>query len=81
VILPTKHVPADRALIGIGAELIRLLRRPMTVSALWDAVRMHRASGSPSSPIAYDWFVLALDLLHILGAVKYQDGVIRRDSP
>jgi hypothetical protein len=52
----------------------------MTVSGLWDAVRAHRASGSPSSPIAYEWFVLALDLLYIVKAVEYQDGLIRRGS-
>ena len=79
MILPTKHVPADRALIGIGAELLQLLRRPMTVSALWDAARLHRTTGP--APVAYEWFVLALDLLFILGAVDYADGLVRRSAP
>lgn len=80
MILPTKHVPADRALIGIGAELLRLLRRPMTVSALWDGIRRRRVSDPQVSPIAYEWFVLALDLLYVLGAVDYEDGLIHRGS-
>ena len=39
MILPTKHVRADRALIGVGAELIDILREPMTVSRLWNELR------------------------------------------
>jgi hypothetical protein len=78
VILPTKHVRADRALIGIGAEVLRLLRRPMTVSALWDSVRRKRAAFAPASPIAYEWFILALDLLYIMGAIELDRGVIKR---
>ncbi len=40
MILPTKHVRGDRALIGVGGEILRLLRQPMTVSRLWDEVRV-----------------------------------------
>ena len=36
MILPTKHIRAERALIGVGAELFDLLREPMTVSRLWN---------------------------------------------
>lgn len=78
MILPTKHVRADRALIGIGAEILGLLGRPTTVSALWDSVRRKRAAFSPSSPIAYEWFILALDLLYIMGAIELDRGLIKR---
>src|SRR5260370_4188117 len=42
MILPTKHVRPDRALIGVGAEVLEILKRPMTTSRLWDEVRGHR---------------------------------------
>jgi len=35
---------------------------------------------SPEVP-AFEQFVLALDLLYIMGAVTLQDGVIRRTKP
>ena len=38
MILPTKHIRPDRALIGVGAEVLGLLVQPMTVSGLWDAI-------------------------------------------
>jgi hypothetical protein len=78
MILPTKHVRADRALVGIGAELLSVLRRPMTVSALWDAFRRRRGALPGMAPITYDWFVLALDLLYVVGAVSLDAGVLRR---
>lgn len=81
MILPTKHVRGDRALIGVGGEILRLLRHPMTVSRLWDEVRTFRAAFVPASPIGYEWFVLALDLLFIMGAIKLEQGVLRRSSP
>ena len=70
----------ERALLGVGAEIVETLRRPMTVSALWDRVRERRAT-APAAPIAYAWFVLALDLLYLIGTVELQDGVLRRVKP
>ena len=77
MILPTKHMKPARSLLGVGAEILEILRRPMTVSALWERVRESRAQ-PPAAPIAYAWFVLALDLLYMIGAVKFQDGVLTR---
>lgn len=81
MILPTKHIRSDRALIGVGGEILRLLTQPMTVSRLWDEVREARATYAPSSPMSYEWFVLALDLLFMMGAVNLDRGVLYRASP
>lgn len=78
MILPTKHVRPDRALIGLGGELLNLLREPMTVSRLWNELRARRSVGSPNAPIDYDWFVLALDFLFMVGAVYIKRGVLFR---
>ena len=78
MILPTKHVRAYRALIGVGAEVLATLKRPMTMSGLWDAVRGKRSLHSSTAPIDYQWFVLALDLLYAIGAVDFDRGLVRR---
>jgi len=94
MILPTKHLREDQALIAVGAELLGLLDEPKTVSRLWDELRRARAetattpaANRPSQPpqpiqdrstVPFDWFVLALDLLYLLGAVELQRGRIRR---
>jgi hypothetical protein len=70
VILPTKGIPADRALLTIGAQIIKELDEPSTVSGLWHLVRLGRAQTEESTPLTFDWFVLALDLLFAVGAIR-----------
>ena len=81
MILPTKHLRPDRALIGVGAEVLGTLRRPMTMSKLWDEIRSRRSADTTSPVIDYRWFVLALDLLYMLGAVKLERGLISMAKP
>lgn len=73
MILPTKHLPQERALLTVGAALLAQLERPITVSALWQ-----RVNGAVSPAPTFDWFVLALDLLYALGAVELRDGLLNR---
>ena len=80
MILPTKHVRPDRALIGVGAEVLEILKRPMTMSKLWDEIRGRRTLLTPNAPIDYQWFVLSLDLLYVIGAVELERGLVRRAS-
>jgi hypothetical protein len=81
MILPTKHIQPERALLSVGGELLGYLREPTTVSRLWDEVRNRRGMEGTPSPINYDWFILALDLLYIIGAVEFKRGLIRRVAP
>jgi hypothetical protein len=75
MILPTKHLPQERALLTVGAVLLAHLERPITVSALWQ-----RVNGAVSPAPTFDWFVLALDLLHVLGTVELRDGLLVRGT-
>ncbi len=81
MILPTKHIKPDRALLAVGAEMLQSLREPMTVSRLWDEVRRSRQDRAVSAPVNYDWYVLALDLLFLLGAVEFEQGLITKAAP
>ena len=76
MILPTKGLAADRALLSVGGEVLRRLDRPATVSRLWDQIRQRQSSLLESIP--YDWFLLSLDLLFIVGAIELDDGRLRR---
>jgi len=68
MILPTKHVRLEDSLIGIGAELLPMLDgSPSTMTTLWESYRSLREQ--TKRPIPYANFVLALDLLHIVGLV------------
>jgi hypothetical protein len=81
MILPTKHMRPDRALIAVGADLLGCLREPMTVSRLWDEIRAARSDRVVPAPINYDWFVLALDLLFIVKAIQFDRGLIQKAAP
>jgi hypothetical protein len=76
VILPSKHIPTERALIGVGGQILALLATPSTVSGLWDRVRKQRSE----APIEYNWFILAIDLLFIIGAVQFDRGLLQRET-
>lgn len=79
MILPTKHMRPRRTLLGVGARILATLNSPMTVSALWDRIRVLDESTNQAA-ITYRWFVLSLDLLYIAGAVEFHQGAIRKAS-
>jgi hypothetical protein len=77
MILPSKHLPHDRALLTVGARVLQHLSQPKTISALWEELlRQNVAKRNAVSPLRYDGFVLALDLLFLMGAIKFQDGLL-----
>lgn len=80
MILPTKGIHPDRALVTIGGEIIEVLSEPMTVSGLWSEVRARRSAGSVRE-VGFDWFILTLDMLFALGVVVLgRDNFLTRNS-
>jgi hypothetical protein len=77
MILPNRNVAPERALLTIAGTVFQRLSEPTTVSRIWDDVRHeHR-----KKPISYMWFLLAIDLLFILGLVWFdQDGLLQRTT-
>lgn len=73
MILPTKGITSEKALLSIGALILDDLDESKTVSRLWSDLRKIE-DGSPG--LTFDWFVLALDLLYIVGTIEYDDGLI-----
>nr|VFJ68972.1 MAG: hypothetical protein BECKFW1821C_GA0114237_10179 [Candidatus Kentron sp. FW] len=81
MILPSKHLSQDRALLTIGARILGGLEYPKTVSATWEEFNTRTEETSPTIPsIGYDYFVLALDLLFLMGAIELRDGLLYRKN-
>lgn len=76
MILPGKHIRADRSLVVIGGEILRELGHPKTVSELWDAIRKKGGSDEERPALPYDWFVQALTLLYAISAVRLENDRI-----
>jgi len=58
MILPDKHLGLFYSLIGSGARVLAAMKRPITVSRLWDEVREIAGLNS------YWRFILVLDFLY-----------------
>lgn len=80
MILPTKRLGVERAILTVGAEILGLLTEPKTVSRLWDELGHAMSDRSSTRIVNYDWFVLTLDLLYMLGALEMDHGRIRRTN-
>lgn len=81
MILPSKHLHQDRALLTVGAQVLKCLDRPKTVSALWEEFHRGCVSNPNAAPrISYEWFVLALDLLYAIGAICLSNGLVSKES-
>ena len=72
MIMPTKYIPLQNSLIGLGAILLKNLRRPQSVSSLWEKVRNVPDIGT------FERFSLILALLHALNLVALDRGLLYR---
>ena len=79
MILPTKHLNEERSVLRIGAEILLLLRNESTVSRLWVDFQKYRRDEVKITPVTYDWFILALDFLYVLEAIRFDNGKITRN--
>jgi hypothetical protein len=83
LLLPTKGLSAERALLTVGSEVLPLLERPTSVSGLWDRFASRRTQ-SRSERITFDWFSLSLTALYAMGLIDWTaEGQLerRRVSP
>lgn len=81
MILPSKHLSQDRALLTVGARLLGCLSAPMTVSALWEIVSKPDKLDEPAkSALRFDAYVLTLDLLFLMGAIELRNGLLIRSN-
>jgi hypothetical protein len=72
MILPTKHTPPWKSLLGVSAYLLTEIRgSALTVNRLWEQMRSDARVGT------FERFVLALDLLYIMGAIESAGGRMR----
>lgn len=78
MLTPTKGIAPDRALLAVGAQILQGLDSPLTVSQAWARLKAHRKKLGHRSPVSFEWFVLALDVLHALGAVELHDDLLMR---
>lgn len=70
MILPTKYVPLQNSLLGVGSVILKKLNSPQTISSLWMRVKHVPSVGN------FERFTLVLDMLFMLGMVKFERGML-----
>lgn len=76
MITPTKGIAPQRALLTIAAQIALCLTEPMTVSQAWSALKTWRTKNANDAVLPFSWFVLALDVLYSLGALRLESGLL-----
>ena len=71
MILPDKYVPAATSTIGMAATLLPMREAEQTVSHLWSLF----TGVSPNA--TFDRFAESLTLLHLMGVVEMDRGLLR----
>ncbi len=77
MLMPTKHIKTENALIGVGAEILSLLDRDKTASRLFHDLQAGRRENELST-LHFDWFLLSIDFLFAVGAVRFESGLIKK---
>jgi len=72
MILPTKHLKLSNSLISVGASLLKHVGNNQTVTALWNTTR------SLPEVRTFERFTLGLDLLFMMGALDFENGLLKR---
>lgn len=72
MILPDKNIKMEYSLLNCGAIVLRQISEPQTISLLWDKLKTNEVL------VNYDKFLLTLDYLCIIGAVRLKNGLIVR---
>jgi len=72
MIIPTKHIKLSNSLLSVGAVLLKHIDQTHTVTALWNTTRQLPEIKS------FERFTLGLDLLFMMGAVDFHEGLLRR---
>jgi hypothetical protein len=74
MVLPNKHLPLNRTLLAVGAEILQLLgNRPRPVSAIWEELKLQDTKTS------FEQFTLAASFLYALGALEFAGENLRRN--
>ncbi|MFB9818915.1 ABC-three component system middle component 6 [Arthrobacter ramosus] len=79
MILPTKGISPQRALVTLGSQALEVLRQPRSVNSTFEATKQVRIARGLREPISFDWFSLSLAMLYSIGAIELNgDGLVVR---
>lgn len=73
MILPKKQLSVNESYFGFGAFLLEKLNAPVSIEELWEYYKNSYANKKYPVKFSFDQFVIALDYLYIIGAIKIDE--------
>jgi hypothetical protein len=74
MILPKKHLTLDESYLGFGAFLLMSLNSGEDVDSLWEKYISAFSSNKYSVKFSFDEFIIVVDFLFIIGAIRMEKG-------
>jgi hypothetical protein len=73
MLLPSKHLTLSESLIGLGAQLLKLLDAPLSIDELW--WKFQKVNNTKRLAVYHDFdnVILALNFLYSIKAVNIDD--------
>lgn len=78
MILPTKCLMPEMALLTIGADILNELHQARPVLEVWERVQAAHPETSPDRSPSFDWFILAVNFLYAASIIDYNAGLLSR---
>lgn len=76
MLLPTKHIIAERSILGVGSRVLKHLNAPATIDEIWN--RFDEQQPTSGKRIDFGWFILALCALYAMDQVSLDGAVLTR---
>ena len=73
-LLPNKTIRLKYSQLGVGAQVLRHITGPETVTSLWNKVR------DLESVNTYEKFIASLVLLYSLRAININNGILQKNE-
>lgn len=74
MILPKKQLALNESFFGFGAFLLKHIEKPISVDDLWGYYKNSYDNKKYSVKFSFDQFIMTLDYLYIIGAIKENEG-------
>ena len=79
VILPKKHLTLDESYLGFGAFLLASLNNGEDVDSLWKTYTSAFGRNQYLVKFSFDEFIIVIDFLFIIGAIRTEKGRLYRE--
>ncbi len=78
MLVPAKHISRSESLLGFGAIILSLLKKPMSLDSLWIAYQKYCRRNKGTHIHTFDYMLLALSFLYSLGVIIETEGILEK---